>query len=262
MLLDYQNTSFEVKDAVPDVAVLPIGATERCGEHLPVGTMTIILDALARRVAERLSGTAYLLPTMPLGTSGTHRGTAGTIALEWPTLMRVVYDLVESLFVQGTRRVVVITGLGGANENAALPKENYVVKIAVRQLNYDYPELDAIWVQPFTVASRELVQILDAPEQDVHAGELVTSLMLYLDPGAVKGKGTDHLPEVGADKGHPKEYLDYVAFEKLCPGGVWGRPSLASADKGERALQIAVERTVEYIEKSFARLVAMKRHSY
>ena len=256
MLLDYQNTSFEVKDAKPDIAVLPIGATERCGEHLPVGTMNIILDALARRVAERLKGTAYLLPTMPLGTSGTHQGTAGTIALEWPTLVRVVYDLVESLLVQGIRRAVVVVGLGGANESTALPKENYVVKTAVRQLNYDYPELDAIWVTPFTVAGRDLAQILDAPEQDVHAGELVTSLMLYLDPGAVKGKGTDYLPGAG------KEYLDYVAFEKLCPGGVWGRPSLASADKGERAFRIAVERTVQYIEESFAHLTRMKRRPY
>jgi creatinine amidohydrolase/Fe(II)-dependent formamide hydrolase-like protein len=122
----------------------------------------------------------------------------------------------------------------------------------VRQLNYDYPELEAIWVQPFTVAGGELVQVLDDPEQDVHAAELSTSLMLYLDPDAVKGRGTDHLPEVG------KEYLDFVAFEKLCPGGVWGRPSLATADKGERALHVAVERTVQYIEESFAHLTTMK----
>ena len=256
MLLDYQNTSFEVRDAQPDIAVLPIGATERCGEHLPVGTMTIILDALARRVAEQIKGTTYLLPAMPLGTSGTHRGTAGTIALEWPTLMRVVYDLVESLFLQGIRRVAVIVGLGGASQSAALPKENYIVKVAVRQLNYDYPELHAVWVQPFTVAGRELVQIMDASGQDVHAGELITSLMMYLDPDAVKGRGADHLPGLG------KEYLDYVAFERLCPGGVWGRPSLASADKGERALHVAVERTVQYIEESLANLTAMKRRPH
>jgi creatinine amidohydrolase len=252
MLLDYQNTTFEVKDAAPDVAVLPIGATARYGEHLPVGTMTCILDAVARRVAERLRGTVYLLPTMPVGSSGAHLGTAGTIALEWPTLMRVVYDVVESLYVQGLRRVVLIAGLGGATENAALPKENAIVKTAVRQLNYDYTELEALWVQPFTVAGADLMHILDAPEQDVHAGELVTSVMLYLDPDAVKGEGTDYLPEVG------RECLDSVAFEKLCPGGVWGRPSLASAEKGERAFQAAVARTVAYIENSFARLVEMK----
>jgi creatinine amidohydrolase len=252
MLLDYQNTSFQVKEANPDIAVLPIGATERYGAHLPVGTMTIILDALSRRVAEQLNGTVYLLPTMPLGTSGLHRGTAGTIALEWPTLARVVYDLVGSLFVQGLRRVVAMVGLGGPNENAALPKENAVVKMAVRQLNYDYPGLDLLWVQPFTAARKELARILDAPDQDVHAGELVTSLMLYLAPDTVKRQGQDYVPEVG------KEYLDYVAFEKLCPGGVWGKPSLASASKGKRAFRVAVDRSVAYIEDSFAHLARMK----
>lgn len=256
MLLDYQNTTFEVRDAKPDIALLPMGATERCGDHLPVGTTTFILDVLARRVAERLRGTVYMLPTMPLGSSGLHRGTPGTIALEWPTLMQVVCDLVESLVAQDIRRLAVINGLGGANETTVRPRENYIVKTAVRQLNYDFPELDAIWVQPFTVAGKDLAQILDSAEQDVHAGELATSLMLYLDPDAVKGEGSDHLPEAG------KEYLDYVDFEKLCPGGVWGRPSLASAEKGKRALEVAVRRTAEYIEESFAHLATMKRRVY
>lgn len=256
MLLDYQNTSFEVRDAKPDMAILPTGATEQYGDHLPVGTTTIILDVLARRVAERLKGTVYLLPTMPLGSSGLHLPTPGTIALEWSTLMSVLYDLVESLIEQGIRQVVVINGLGGATETTVRPRENYIVKTTVRQLNYDIPELDAIWVQPFTVAGKDLAQIMESAHQDVHAGELATSLMLYLAPEAVKGQGTDWVPEEG------KEYLDYVPFGKLCPGGVWGRPSLASAEKGERALEVAVQRTVEYIEESFAHLATMKRRVY
>jgi len=256
MLLDYQNTSFEVKDAKPDIAILPMGTTEQYGDHLPLGTTTIILDVLARRVAECLKGTVYLLPTMPLGTSGLHMGTPGTIALEWPTLMGVVYDLVESLVAQGIRQVVVINGLGGANETTVRPRENYIVKTTVRQLNYDIPELDAIWVQPFTVAGKDLVEIMESAHQDIHAGELATSLMLHLAPDAVKGTGIDWAPEVG------KEYLDYVPFRQLCPGGVWGRPRLASAVKGERALEIAVQRTAEYIEESFAHLATMKRRVY
>jgi len=256
MLLDYQNTSFEVKDAKPNIAILPTGTTEQYGDHLPVGTTTIILDILARRVAERLNGTAYLLPTMPLGTSGLHLPTPGTIALEWSTLMSVVYDLVESLVEQGIRQVVVINGLGGATETTVRPRENYIVKTTVRQLNYDIPELDAIWVQPFTVAGEDLVEIMESAHQDIHAGELATSLMLHLAPDAIKSVKTDWVPEEG------KEYLDYVPFRKLCPDGVWGRPSLASAVKGEQALEIAVQRTAEYIEESFAHLATMKRRLY
>jgi creatinine amidohydrolase len=256
MLLDYQNTSFEVKDARPDIAVLPIGATERCGEHLPVGSTTLILDVVARSVAEKLRGRVYLLPTMPLGASGSHLGAAGTVALEWSTLMRVIYDLVESLVAQGISKVAVINSLGGANETTVVPRENYIVKTAVRQLNYDFPELDAIWVQPFTVAGQDLQRILESADEDVHAGELATSLMLHLAPDSVQGLGQDFVPEAS------RQILDFVAFERLCPGGVWGRPSLATADKGQKALEAAVTRTVEYIEESFAHLATMKRRLY
>jgi creatinine amidohydrolase len=256
MLLDYQNTSFEVRDSAPEIAVLPIGSTEQCGDHLPIGSTTIILDTVARRVAECLQGRIYLLPTMPLGTSGLHQGTAGTIALEWQTLMQVVYDLVESLVRQDIRKVVVINGLGGANETTVVPRENYIVKTAVRQLNYDFPELDAIWVQPFTVAGGELLEILGSAQEDVHAGELATSLMLHLVPEAVKGSGVDYVAS------EPKGYLDFVPFEKLCPAGVWGKPSRASAEKGEAALEAAVRHTVDYVQESFAHLATMKRRLY
>lgn len=256
MLLDYRNTTFEVRDARPEIAVLPIGSTEQCGDHLSIGSTTFILDEVARRVAESLPGRVYLLPAMPLGSSGLHRGTAGTIALEWQTLMQVVSDLVVSLLSQDIRKVAVINGLGGANETTVIPRENYIVKTAVRQLNYDHPELDAIWVQPFTAAAGELSNILGSAGADVHAGELATSLMLHLAPETVKGPGADHVPEAS------KEYLDFVTFQSLCPSGVWGKPSLASAEKGEAALDAAVLGTVRYIEESFAHLATMKRRLY
>ena len=256
MLVDYQNTSFEIKAAKPGIAVVPIAATEECGDHLPVGTMTIILDVVARRVSENLKETTLLLPTMPLGTSGLHLGTPGTIALEWSTMMDVVKDLIESLLAQGIRRVAVINGLGGANLTTVCPRENYIVKTAVRQANYDHAELDAIWVQPFTVAGKELQAILGSAQDDVHAGELATSVMMWLDSAAVKGLSPDFVSPAG------KEYLDFVSFKSLCPGGVWGRPSLASAEKGRLALEAAQRRTVEYIEQSFAQLATMKRRTY
>lgn len=256
MLLDYRNTSFEVKEAKPDLALLPIGGVEPQGPHLPVGAMNFILDALAREVASRLRGTVYLLPTLPLGTSEAHWGLPGAVALEWSTLMDVVYDLVEALVRGGIRRVAVLNGLGGTTETTVCPRENYIVKTAVRQLNYDIPELDAIWVQPFTVAAEDLRKVLESADEDIHAGELATSLMLYLAPQWVKGPGPDHVPDDW------KGLVDFTSFQSLCPDGVWGRPSLASAEKGERAFAVAVERTVQYIEETFAHLARMKKRHY
>ncbi len=252
MMLNYQNTSFEIKDVCPDIALIPIGSTERVGDHLPIGTSTFILDVVANRVAEGLSGKVYLLPTLPLGCSGLHKGQPGTIALDWTTMVGVVTDLAESLSAQGIKKIAVLVGLGGANESTVIPRENYIVKTAVRQLNYKHHDLDAIWVQPFTAAGSELKRILESSEQDIHAGELATSLMMHLHPESVKKEGEDHVPD------ESKAYMDFVAFDKLCPGGVWGFPSLATAEKGRIALEAAVEGTVKYIEESFSHLERMK----
>ena len=218
-----------------------------------MGTQNYVLDAIARGFGDRLRGNVYLLPTQPFGTSGWHEGFAGTVSLSWRTLMALVSDLVGSLLTVGVRRVAVLVGLGGAACTTVLPRENSIVKTAVRRLNYENPELDAIWVQPLTVAQPELSRLFDAPEHDVHAGEVLTSIMLHLHPELVRDVRVDHIPARGV------EQRSALAFASLCPDGVWGRPSLADADSGARALQAAIEGTVRYIEETIDQLARIKR---
>ena len=251
-MLYYQNTSFEIRAAQPHTAILPIAAIENHGRHLPVGTDWMIMDAIARRVAETLGDGHYLLPTMPFGTSANHGGTAGTVWLAPNTLMHVVRDLVESLLVVGVRRVVVINQHGGAGETSVIPRGNYIVKTIVRQLNYDHPELTAIWVQPFTAAKQELLNLLPSAADEVHAGALETSILLALEDDRVKGQGEDFVPGVG------KEYMDYLPFSAISPSGVWGRPSAATASLGDAILEASVQGTVRYVKESFAHLEAIR----
>lgn len=253
-LYDWHSTSWDLRAHPPDLAILSVGAVEQFGPYLPIGTQNIILEAIARRVGERLAGNVYLLPTWPLGESIQHRGFAGTVALSWRVLMAVVTDLVGSLYACGLRRVVVLTGLGGAACSTVVPRENAIVKTAVRQLNYDHPQLDAIWAQPLTVARPPLSALCSTAADDVHAGEIVTSLMLYLHPDLVREAREDHIPPRRAT-----QYVDALPFRALCPKGVWGRPSLASAELGARILQAAVDGTVSYIEESLAELGRLKR---
>ena len=254
-VFDWYNTSRDLRENPPSLALLPVGAVEQFGPHLPLGTQNHVLDVIARRTADHLSGNVYLLPTMPLGTSGQHRGFAGTVSLSWRTLMDAVTDLVGSLLQLGIHRVAVIVGLGGAACTTVLPRENEIVKTAVRRLNYDNPDLDALWVQPLTVAQPPLSDLFDAPEHDVHAGEVVTSIMLHLCPDLVRDASVDHVPLEGA------QHVRAVPFEALCPQGVWGRPSMARAELGERALQAAVAGTAAYIEETFAELARLKRRN-
>lgn len=257
---DWHSTSWDLRAKPPRVAVLPVGSVEGFGPHLPVGTVNLLLDAIARRVADRLQDDAYLLPTVPLGQSGHLMGFAGTLALSWRTLTSVVTDMVSSLHATGVQKVAVLVGLGGAACNTVIPRENEIVKTAVRRLNYEDPGLDAIWVQPLTVAESPLGTWFEGANEDVHAGEVVTSMMLHLHPELVRqdelSQDLDHIPALGA------AYGDALPFDALCPKGVWGRPSRASVELGRLALEAAVGGTVRYIEETFDELAKMKRRGF
>ena len=252
-VFDWHNTSWDLRPAPPRLAILPIGAMEQYGPHLPVGTENLILDVVARRVAHKLEQDCYLLPTVPLGNSPQHRGCAGTISLSWRTLSHVVTDLVVSLRFVGVRRVAVLVGLGGAACTTVMPRGNEIVKTAVRRLNYDHPDMDVIWVQPLTVAEPHLDRLFEAPEHDVHAGEVVTSIMMHLYPEMVGEPVADWVP---AEQGR---YMEALHFTTVCPDGVWGCPSLADAESGALALDAAVGGTVAYIEETFAQVAQIKR---
>jgi len=252
VLYNWENTTREVAAAKPELALLPLAATEQHGSHLPVGTKTLVLETIALRVAEALPGAVYLLPTLPLGTSDSHLGTPGTVALRWETMVSILDDLTGALLAQGIRRVAVLVGLGDASSGTAWPADNFIAKTAVRQINYDHPDLQVIWVQPLGVAGDDLRGIFGTADEEVHAGEVVTSIMLHLAPELVKGQGRDYVPQAG------KAFLNYTSFSALCPGGVWGHPSLASAEKGRLALEAAVKRTMDYIVDTFARLATMR----
>jgi creatinine amidohydrolase len=246
-LMDTQWSTTRLRDARPDMAILPVASIERHGPHLPIGTDWIIVEAIAARVAERIDG-AFLLPAFPFGTSLAHAGTPGTASVAWATLLHVVRDITESLMRQGIRKVAVINNLGGLTETTVQPRGNFIVKTAVRQLNYAHHDLDAIWVQPLTVGKEELAEVFESGRDDVHAGEVETSLLLALRPDLVQPLPADHVPTV------PRAFQDWAPFERLAPGGVWGRPSLATKEKGERALEAAVRGTIRYIHESFAAL--------
>jgi creatinine amidohydrolase len=243
--LDVQATTYHLRDVAPKMAIVPLAALEQHGPHLPVATDWLVIEHIARRVAEALPG-SLLLPTLPFGTSLAHAGTAGTVGLAWPTLLHVISDVVRSLMAQGIQRVAVINNLGEVAGTTVQPRGNFIAKTAVRQLNYAHPQLQTLWLQPLTVAAAELRTVFESWNEDVHAGEVETSLVLALRPDLVKGRGTDYIPAVG------RQYLDWASFAQLAPGGIWGRPSQASAEKGQRALDAAVRASVAYVQESFA----------
>ena len=239
-MLDATNTYRELERSGVDTAILPVGAIEQHGPHLPLSVDWAQADAVARGVAERLD--AFLLPGMPYGNSQAHAGFRGSVSLSPETLGAVVRDIALSLMDQGFWRIAVLNFHGG----------NLVLKITVRELNLAQHRGKVVLCHPWLELGDEVSHILESAHEEQHAGELETSMMLHLAPEQVGDERVDHVPDVDP------VYFDYTPMKEFCPDGVWGRPSLATAEKGEKLLAAMVARTTARIEETFRRLRVMR----
>ena len=188
-----------------DLLVVPLGATEQHGPHLPLGTDTVIAVALASSVED-----AVIAPALPYGSSGEHEGFKGTLSIGQAALAHVLVELTRA---SGFARVLFVSAHGGNAEPLAA---------AVRELR---GEGRAVWAW--------------SPrwKGDAHAGRIETSLMLALAPelvGPTRDAGNvTPLPEL-----LPR--LRAEGVRSVSPNGVLGDPSGASAQEGRELLAAAM----------------------
>ncbi len=214
--------------------LIPFGATEEHGAHLPLATDTLHAVAVGRRLAERRP--IFVAPAVPYGvcrSTGDHPGTLsiGTAALRLLTL-----DIVGALYRQGLRNFVLLSGHAGGTHNATLVD-------AGEELLQRYADIRVAVLTEYQLAAREGRAIIET-QDDAHAGEIETSRMLHMHPHLVKGVGEREFPTfpVGIlvrDK------------RRFWPGGVWGDPTRATVEKGARLEGVvvdALEKLVEQLE--------------
>lgn len=189
------------------------------GPHLPLCTDTVIVEHLARDVGARAR--LLLAPTLAYGVACERdQAYAGTASLDRKTLHRVLNELVSTWGRQGLEEIVLITTNGFARNIQALAM---VMAETVRIRSIDTHALDL---------SDYLVQG-NAPER---GGELETSLLLFLEPELVR-------QEWILDSVSDTTVAGDVGASAPMPGspGVVGRPSLASAEKGQKIYDHIVE---------------------
>jgi creatinine amidohydrolase len=234
-MMDIRMTSKAISTAHPEIAVVGIGAIEQHGHHLPIGTDWMIANELSRRVAEKLN--ALLIPTIPISMSECHGTLPGTVWLKPATLSAVLQDIIDSLHAQGIYQVLLLNCHGG----------NFVLEPTIQALHHEYPDMLVIMASEFWPLSDREGSIFEHTENDLHAGEVETSLQLYLHPQLVSSEPIDALPPVG------REFLDYVTMDLINPDGVWGSASLGNADKGRRTFIAQVESIASFAQQAFAR---------
>ena len=230
-MVTVDNTWQEVADSGADIVIIPIGAVEQHGPHLPLGTDWFAADRMAKAIGEQLN--AYVLPALAISNSQEHLDFPGSVSLRPQTLALVLEDIILSLAHQGFSKFVVVNAHGG----------NWVVKPTIRDINFRHPELVVIMSNGTMPGDRAAIP----PE--IHAGAGETGAMLASRPELVKDGAEDFTPS------HGREYLDYVGMKKISPTGVWGMPSEADAGADRSG---SVDRSVDYINATFAEIEKLR----
>jgi creatinine amidohydrolase len=241
---EMRSDEFEVLDRMQAVVVLPTGAIEQHGPHLPVNTDTATATAIARRAAARTIGIPVLVaPTVACGVSPFHMYRPGTMTLRVETFLSIVSDLCDSIIHNGFRRIVVLNGHGGNTgplQTLALMLSARGIRVAVMTYWEAIPDV--------------IAKVCDGDQAMGHGSDAETSIQLALQPHLVdesritRDLGTELRFPPGLDARATRGTYVVPDFRRYVPGGVLGRPAGASREKGELLLEAAAD--------ALARLIA------
>ncbi|WJV53187.1 creatininase family protein [Prodigiosinella aquatilis] len=222
--------------ALPDkantVIILPTGAIEQHGPHLPCAVDSVIASGVAGHALARLpeSVPAFGIPPITYGKSDEHLHFPGTLTLSGDTLLQTVLEIGESLYRAGFRKLLMINGHGGQPQ---------VLQMAGRELRLRHGDMVLIAHDVFRVPNAA-DQFLSVREQQLamHAGHGETALMLALAPEYVHmEQAVASYPPVfpcpTLSSGRPAAAWASYDFS---PSGVIGDPTDATAEQGQAIL--------------------------
>ena len=231
-------------DKARAAVVLPVGAIEQHGPHLPVATDTLTGTELLGRALARLPEAVqcWALPPLNYGKSNEHRDFAGTFTLSGATLAALITEVAESVARSGFRRLVLLNSHGGNPP---------VVDMVAR----DVHQSTGLMVFPLHLmrlgASRGVVSDHEA-QHGMHAGDGETSTILALAPTLVRmDRRVGEIPDVPAGFAlptMPQGILFSWVTSDFSESGVVGDPAQASPEKGQQIVETAVSRLAEGLE--------------
>jgi creatinine amidohydrolase len=230
------------------VPIVPVATLEDHGTHLPIDTDVTLVDAICRETAHRVPSEACVLPPIVHGYSPHHMDFPGTITIGWETFTRYCTDVALSLVRHGFRRVLLVNG-HGSNQN--------LVEMAARLTMVEEPgSLVAATFYLTSPAAAEAIADTRTSTRGgmAHACELETSIYLHLDPAAVD------MSQAVDERGYPETehaWLDWSDgplkvmpwWSSFSDSGVQGDATAATAEKGERLFDAAVDELITYVRE-------------
>lgn len=219
-----ETTWTDVRDAEPDLALLPVGSTEQHGPHAPLGTDAYHAASVADAGAEQYDGTALVAPTVPVGLSREHRQFPGSLWVSPDTFRAYVRETIGSLAHHGIDRVVVVNGHGGNVD-------------ALNEVTAELSRDGVAYAVPFTWFEA----VGEHTSEMGHAGPLETALLRATHPELVS---EERIAEACA--GASDRWGEWVSGVNLAhdpaeftENGVVGDPTAGDAALGEELLDLA-----------------------
>ena len=175
----------------------------------------------------------FQLPPITMSCSHEHSAWPGTVSISARTLYSLVADITDSLTGNGMAALVLVNGHGG----------NYALSNIVQEANAHGTRMALFPTGPDWNDARSAAGLDSTMHEDMHAGEIETSILLHAHPELVKD-GYETADWVADDR----RYLLIKGMTGYTSSGVIGRPSLASAQKGKAVLASLVHSFAQVLE--------------
>ncbi|MBB4063024.1 creatininase family protein [Gellertiella hungarica] len=222
------------------IAILPLGAHEQHGPHLPFETDTLIAAGIAARLAEVLPPTLDIrfLPVEPVGYSIEHMDVAGTRTLGYGEAVERWLSIAGAQQAQGVRKLVLLNAHGGNSPLLTIVATEARIRLGMLVVATSWTRFGV--PEGFMTAADKAI--------DIHAGDIETSVMLALRPDLVDMTKAKSFPsrqrEFESRFAHLRAYGPHAFGWKMTdlnPEGAAGNAAAASAEKGELLIEHAVQ---------------------
>lgn len=238
MKFGFEN-SYEISGKIAEkkIAILPVGAVEAHGPHLPLSTDNLLAEEMSDRLAERVD--AFVLPVLSYGQVWSLRNFPGSINVSNESLISFIYDIGSSIHKQGFESFVMMNGHLG---NSTALKE------AARKLYDEFPNLKVYYF--FYPGMNEYVKDIRETQAShttyFHACEIETSYMLYLAPDYVNmDKAIKDIPDISMEAD-----VTPTPWETFTKSAVLGDATLADVKKGKYILKKVLENMVTILDRN------------
>lgn len=243
----------EINDAIElgKVCLVPCGAVEQHGHHLPLDVDLVCPTGIARGAGTAIPEKMLVLPIVPYGYTGHVMDFPGTINSDFQNYMNHVLDITRSLAYHGFKKIILLNGHG-----SNMPNLNLVARRT--NLETDAECILTAWWDLLTVDKTFMPSWRESsfPGGCAHACELETSLYLYLDEENVRKDKIKSGKISFNEESNPFNYVDLFAqgpatvvswTSSYSDTGVLGEAELASVEKGKRAYDEAVKQLVNLV---------------